>query len=118
VNAVFVNDPNGHVYEIQLLNQQMMFVRTACGAHHTYNSFRTAIEILEAINEPLPADDDGDIDLSQIARSGGGGGGVNVAEIVSAISVVFDQKLNPILNRLSTMEERLIKIESCVKGEE
>ena len=45
INAFFVNDPNQHVFEIQLLHQQMMFVRKTCGAHHTYNAFRTAIEL-------------------------------------------------------------------------
>jgi hypothetical protein len=123
VNAVFLNDPSQHVFEIQLLNQQMMFVRSSCGAHHTYNSFRTAIEILEANNEPLPPTNDDALNLSDLSRNGSGSSrtrssNINFEQIVTALSQVlsetFDEKLKPVFQRLNTIEERLMKIESCV----
>jgi len=49
VNAYFADDPNQHVFEIQLMHDSLYTVRKEQGAHSLYNRARTAIEILETL---------------------------------------------------------------------
>jgi hypothetical protein len=52
INFRFTDDPTQHVAEIQLCHSRMMTVRREQGAHHGYNQFRSALELLEAIGKP------------------------------------------------------------------
>ena len=114
VNAVFVNDTNNHIFEIQLISQQMMWVRSTCGAHHTYNQFRTAMELLQARGLELPGDEDV-FDIHKLAKESNSAG-IDVTKIVDAMSVMLDLKLNPICEKLTQMEERLKNIEEVVQN--
>jgi len=50
INFVF-DGSNGHVCEIQLGHQQLLFVRQEWGAHASYDRFRSALELIEANGE-------------------------------------------------------------------
>ena len=127
INAVFVSDPSKHVFEVQLLHQKMMFVRKTCGAHHTYNAFRTAIELLEAKGLDLPSmlEEDFFKELPERGRGGendkNNGSAANVDALVNALEIVLDRKLagmeERIGQRLDRMETRLQNIESNVVSE-
>lgn len=44
-------DPYWHVCEIQFIHKHMALVRQQMGAHHSYSKFRSALELLEALDE-------------------------------------------------------------------
>ena len=44
-------DDTRHVMELQLQHEQMLVVRKEGKAHHQYNSFRSAFELLETVGE-------------------------------------------------------------------
>ena len=50
VNLSFKSDRNAHVCEIQFIHQGLLAVRKMCGGHHVYNTFRSALELLETHN--------------------------------------------------------------------
>lgn len=45
---VFNDDPHKHICEVQLAHADLMRVRTSMGAHKGYDTFRCALELLEA----------------------------------------------------------------------
>ena len=47
-NFQLVDDPNHHICEAQLVHERLMTDRKEGGAHHSYNVFRAAFELLEA----------------------------------------------------------------------
>ena len=47
-NFQLVDDPNHHICEAQLVHERLMTDRKEGGAHHSYNIFRAAFELLEA----------------------------------------------------------------------
>ena len=48
---MFQDDPAQHLCEIQLVHERLMTDRKHGGAHHGYQIFRAAFELLEAIGE-------------------------------------------------------------------
>eukprot|EP00039_Didymoeca_costata_P005888 m.85664 g.85664 ORF g.85664 m.85664 type:complete len:472 (-) comp13018_c1_seq9:1570-2985(-) len=51
INFYFANDCNKHICEVQLVHARMMTVRKEREAHKGYSQFRTALELLEAIDK-------------------------------------------------------------------
>ena len=47
INLTFKSDRNDHVSEIQFVHEGLLAVRKACGGHSAYNSYRSALEMLE-----------------------------------------------------------------------
>merc|ERR1711920_692662 len=53
VNFCFAHgDKTHHVMELQLQHAQMLVVRKEGKAHAQYNSFRSAVELLETVGQP------------------------------------------------------------------
>lgn len=55
VNFVFADDPREHVCELQVIHEKMMTIRADMGAHHGYDKFRGALELLIYHNVDIDA---------------------------------------------------------------
>ena len=114
INIVFVNDPKQHVCEIQLINQTMFRVRTDCGAHESYNAYRTAIEFLDALHLDQPEGDGEEwIDLSDKSERNGDAG-ASAGFSLQDVQRIMELAVAPILTRLDGIESRLSTMERVV----
>lgn len=46
VNVVFLDDPNQHIFELQIYHRDMPLVRQQLSGHHEYDEFWAGEEIL------------------------------------------------------------------------
>ena len=56
INFFFINDPNQHICELQLIHNQMMTARKGLPGHAVYNRVRNASELLMLIAAETPKD--------------------------------------------------------------
>ena len=49
INISFVDDPDQHICEVQLIHTKLMLARKGMAGHNDYVTFRSAIELREAV---------------------------------------------------------------------
>ncbi|KAJ1461169.1 hypothetical protein M885DRAFT_494766 [Pelagophyceae sp. CCMP2097] len=112
VNLEFVDDDElrGHVCELQFVHKTLYFVRDRMGAHHSYDVFRSAAELLEASgavpNVPAEEGDEaselpavlapGTLDVSAFAKA-----------VSAAVLAAIEPRLGALDARFSQFESRL-----------
>ena len=55
VNIMFPDDPNHHVFELQIYHRDMLLVRQQLGGHREYDESRAGEEILSLMRRCLPS---------------------------------------------------------------
>jgi hypothetical protein len=118
VNFSFVQEADGatavtsgHVCELQLMHEGMLFVRKAMGAHDSYNAYRGAVELLEATGSelPPPLDDDEDAQPGELGFLEEGGGGA-LTQLI--------EKMEKLDARQDRIESKLDRILTLLEGKQ
>jgi hypothetical protein len=91
IRMYFLNDPQKHVFEIQLVHLDLFRCRARLGAHGAYGKSRGAAELLERMGEEVPVEA-GAVASASSAASGAGsaaaaGAGGDLAAALEAVKV-------------------------------
>jgi hypothetical protein len=91
----FVDDENVHVCEVQLAHQRLMTDRKEGGAHHNYNIYRAAFEILESIG--VKVEEDAVNDATVVVRSH--------SEVLETVQKDLQDQLTTLMQQQKAMQE-------------
>lgn len=120
VNFAFTDDPREHVCELQVIHEKMMTIRADMGAHHGYDKFRGAMELLlyhnvdiEAVTQELEKRAQDEV-LSRTLSSTQAGGVTQASESLSE-STADVSRIAELEEQLRSRDARVADLEKQLK---